>query len=403
MEESCHFNELDAAMFEAGNESPDSRHDTKAGLSPPIASLLEYNLGKREAKQGSVCCKEEEGMENYSENSSGSFQEFHDNFMTMANQLDQVGRSSTGCSLGEEKDGSLPDGQEDSGVSSMQRRESQDAEAAEAPSFSLPKCPQLLKSGKKIWERKLRVMLSDQLECQKELVKQFLLEAFITEEVRVDKFQSLPYQCQKFVSILLRETLSFVLEPAAGSQGSAQAGRPQRVLRLRNEYVESLSLREAQEYHKFSSIAFVAECYMYGLSKQLKVPALQGQPANPTLLGIITDFLHPDSTDAATKEAMLEKLKENVRLLLNFQRTQTSSACIIAALPPRLVLKLRQMKISSLVRFYPVKLRKYFSGLIDGISSFEQASRQLCGLDSKVDLLSNYLLLPENPYKHADL
>jgi hypothetical protein len=341
-------------------------------------------------------------MEAYSLNSSGSFKEFHDNFMTSANMLEFIGQSSTGCSFGEEKEENLPDEQQGSGASPMRFGDSGEGEGQEEADYSLPKYSQLLKSGKKIWERKIRVMLSDQLECQKQLVKQFLLEAFITEEIREEKFHSLPYQCQKFVSILLRETLSFSLEPFAGSPGLAAGGPSRRVLRLRNVYVEGLSPAETQEYHKFSSIAFVAECYMYGLSKQLKVPVQQGPLPNPTLIGIVSDFLHP-TADVASKEAMQGKLKENVRLLLNFQRTHTSSDRILEALPPRLVLKLKQMKISSLVRFYPVKLRKYFSGLIDDISSFEQASRQLCGLDSKVDLLSNYLLLPKNPYTHPTL
>ena len=228
-----------------------------------------------------------------------------------------------------------------------------------------------------------KVRLPSQLECQKQLLKQFLFETFFNEKINVQRFKYLPENCQTLIAIFLKESLNFDIckETISGSTHKY-------LYRLTSNW--NCFEHKSPEKPMATSLSFLTKCYLYGLRKQTKCS--QSERDLQSLAKVIHAALL-SSQDPSSQEAApvsFERFFEDIQDLVH-ERCEQVSHLYAQPLYVKLFSKMKQISSETLHRFYAVSTKKYLDELVDPSSSMRDLSERFIGLRSRLDLFSSYV------------
>ena len=257
--------------------------------------------------------------------------------------------------------------------------------------------------------KKMEVLLSEPIRCQKELLKQFLIDSFLKEEVSLRRFDHLPSGCKMYVSIFLSEQFSFTI------RNQTKSGKPdyglKEVIKLKNNKLEGLPENKRIQHLKFNSLSFIIEYYLQALRKQLKSsinkkndrPNLEEDEKQTDVIRVLYRklfekgcFSEGESAQQEKDSPLIPELVEEefiqmINNLIEFRELEDVDE-LLKKIPRRFIDKLKKIPRDKLLRFYSVKIQKYFNRLIDEMKDVESASKQIFKQTNKIDLLSNYIL-----------
>lgn len=221
----------------------------------------------------------------------------------------------------------------------------------------------------------LRVLMQNQFDCQKVLVKHFLLETIINEKFNLARFNILPGSCQKLILAFLRTHFNFDLA------SELRTGTHKK--HLYGLHGRHYSAAEGSRV----SLSFVTDCYLYGLRKQLQSTGqcLDQQQTIKTL----HSALFPQSGSSH-----LHKFEETIENLLKYD-TGDIPAGVSAILSYPLIAKMSQISEKTLRKFFSVKLHKCLSLLIDDAKSFAELKKNFSCRKQTIDILSAYIGLEQ--------
>lgn len=219
----------------------------------------------------------------------------------------------------------------------------------------------------------LDYLIMNQFECQKELTKHFIYESFLNEKFNMNRFEFLPTACKNQVSIFLKECLGFDV------QSETKTGSNRKYLfALKNRLAD----KESEEEKERKTMAFRAQCYIYGLRKQLHCePTAEG---NKQLVKTLFKVIHPESNDPILQEKFGEILFSLADATQNLDNQGTSEV-----LTAKLIGKIRQLPESILKKYYQITLSKYLTTLFDGCHTTHEMVDRLLPLNQTMDVYSN--------------
>lgn len=220
-------------------------------------------------------------------------------------------------------------------------------------------------------DRQLQLLMRDQFECHKVLLKHFLLETITNEKLNLARYNILPEICQKLALLFLRTHFNFDLEKEVRS-GSHK------------KYLYGLHGRQYCSVSGTSvSLSFVTDCYLYGLKKQLKSGGknLDQSQIIETLHKAL--FQSADALHFTTFHRTIERL-----LRYESGKAEDSSTAILSN---PLLLKLSQISEKTLRKFYSFKLHRSLSSLIDDAKSVAELKKNFSCRKQTIDILSAYI------------
>ncbi len=219
----------------------------------------------------------------------------------------------------------------------------------------------------------LNYLLKNQFECQKELTKHFIYESFLNEKLNMNRFEFLPTSCKNQVSIFFKECLGYdVQEETKGGSNRKH------LYSLKNCQTEDEN--DMQKARR--AIAFRAQCYIYGLRKQLHCEATA--EGNDLLVKTLFKVIHPESTD----QQLIGRFRELLFTLIDESRPFDSDE-MCGVLTTKLLSKIRQLPDAVLRKYYHIKLSKYLGTLFGNCNSSHDIVDRLLPLNQKIDLYSN--------------
>ncbi len=220
-------------------------------------------------------------------------------------------------------------------------------------------------------DQRLQQLMRDQFECHKVLLKHFLLETITNEKFNLVRYNILPEVCQKLALIFLRTHFNFDLEKEVCS-GSHK------------KYLYDLNGRQYSSCGGTSvSLSFVTDCYLYGLTKQLKSG---GQHLDQNqIIQTLHKALFP-SADALH----FTTFSRTIERLLKYESGDVEeSSNAILSYP--LLMKLSQISEKTLRKFYSFKLHRTLSLLIDDSKSVAELKKNFSCRRQTIDVLSAYI------------
>ena len=238
----------------------------------------------------------------------------------------------------------------------------------------------------------------NQFECQKQIIKHFLFETLINERINIQRFKPLPESCKILVALHLKETLNYDLNEQI-NQGSSQKC----LYQLFNS--SKVNSTQNEEQKKFQvKLAFLAECYLYGVRKQIKLSEkdLSKEGLLEVIYRAIVQNNQTSSFDFVSLEEFCIQMEDLSKLrLADFNVFNRSD------LYRKLFSKMHQISEGTRQKYYSVKVRKHLSSLIDDSLSIQDLTYRFKSPDARIDLYSNYVGINEaksarNMTKHAD-
>lgn len=225
-------------------------------------------------------------------------------------------------------------------------------------------------------DKYLKQLMQNQFECHKVLVKHFLFETIINEKFNVTRFNILPSSCQRLASNFLRTHFNFNVEV------ELRAG----------SHKKQLYGLHGRQYPKVQgsglSLSFLADCYLYGLRKQL-MSAGRSLDQKQTI-----QTLHRALFPQA-ETSHLDLFEEAIEKLLRYD-SEESEEGISAILSYPLLAKMSQISEQTLRKFYSVKLHKCLSLLIDDSKSPAELKQNFGSRKQTIDILSAYIGLEKD-------
>jgi hypothetical protein len=228
-----------------------------------------------------------------------------------------------------------------------------------------------------------KLLLPNQLDCQKQLLKQFLFETLFNEKINVQRFKLLPENCQTLIAIFLKESLNFDICKETNSGSTHKY-----LYRLSNNW--TCSEPRSPEKAASASLSFLTRCYLYGLGKQTKRP--HSERDLPTLAKLIYDALlssEDQSLQGPVPVAFEEFFSDIEDLVL--ERCEKVSQLCAHHLYVKLFSKMKQISQETLQRFYAVSTKKYLDDLVDSSPSMRDLSERFINLRSRLGLFSSYV------------
>lgn len=217
--------------------------------------------------------------------------------------------------------------------------------------------------------KQLNSVLSDQMKCQKLLLKHFLTETVTNEKFNHQRFKFLPETCQNLVLNYLETHFNFDFEVEL-KKGSAR------------KYLYALRGRTYATADKSSvSLSFLTDCYVYGLQKQLNLKS--------KLVGVkdIATIIQNKLEQAGVKLDST-KFSETMEELLEYNNSVSQEKDIHSILSSCLIDKMANIQEATLAKFHQMKLHKSLSNLIDSSTSLTEIQDNFSKDCSKVDILS---------------
>jgi hypothetical protein len=220
-------------------------------------------------------------------------------------------------------------------------------------------------------DKNLKLLMRDQFECYKVLVKHFLLETITNEKFNLVRYNILPEACQKLALNFLRTHFNFDLEKEIS-------------LASHKKYLYGLHGRQYSSVSGTSvSLSFVTDCYLYGLKKQL---LSGGQTLGQSQ---IIQTLHKALFPSAGS-LHLTTFHRTIERLLRYEtgRAEDSSTAVLSN---PLMVKLSQISEKTLRKFYSFKLHKSLSSLIDDAKSVAELKKNFSCRKQTIDILSAFI------------
>lgn len=220
-------------------------------------------------------------------------------------------------------------------------------------------------------DKNLQLLMRDQFECYKVLLKHFLLETITNEKFNLVRYNILPEVCQKLALTFLRTHFNFDLEKEIKS-GSHK------------KYLYGLRGRQYSSVSGTSiSLSFVTDCYLYGLKKQLKS---SGQNLDQSQ---IIQTLHKALFPSADT-LHLTTFHKTIERLLRYESGKTEDGSN-AVLSSPLMVKLSQISEKTLRKFYSFRLHRSLSSLIDDATNVAELKKNFSCRKQTIDILSAFI------------
>lgn len=251
------------------------------------------------------------------------------------------------------------------------------------------------------WEEQLELMMNNGEECNKKILKHFLMESILNESIHGDRFDLLTEKSKVLARIFMKECFGFDV-PSSIASRDRKGGTV--VLVLINKQNQDENFFDKKLQRQFNSLAFYVEAYLYYLDKQVGGGSPEHDPERSERM--LADVLFPADSSKLSKTAKQKnkKFREVLRTLKdpsNYARYEQ----VKNELPECFARKMKQLSIKSLRKFYAVKLQKYFEELIDINCINTPLGNRFLNLHAKIDLFSNLLLSPiqNNSYTYYTL
>lgn len=222
-------------------------------------------------------------------------------------------------------------------------------------------------------------LLKDEFRCQKELLKHFILESLVNQTVNLERLECMPTTCKNQVCVFFKESYGMdIFEDLA--RGSREAVPVHSSIPDNSSRVSRIRM----------SLAFRAECYIYGLRKQLCCP--QTAAGDQTISQRLFDLTHPGCADQGLRlrfgQLLFDLADETVRV----ERAEAARI-----LTPELLNKIMQLPATILRKYYQSKLSRHLASLFDHCKSRFDTVDAILSIDRPFGLLDDLLTEQESP------
>lgn len=257
-----------------------------------------------------------------------------------------------------------------------------------APSIEADK-KNFTKSHRKSAEiKKIDQSLNDQFRCQKIILKHIIAESLINEKVHPIRYALLPESCKQPFFVFFREALGWEMPTFS------QTVQPLSSICINNISTQSTTATNDTIFLEFRDVAFKAECYVYGVTRQLAKVAFS-----------VTDHIYVyeaiyNSLTKSQGQGSFKDLSEFVRMLevlMNYELPEDPKEFLLS-IPEALFKKFAAIAPEVLAKYYKIKVKNTLNVFIDHYANRNDLLAGLGEANIKIDLFSNYL-----PNRKVDL
>lgn len=212
--------------------------------------------------------------------------------------------------------------------------------------------------------------LKDQTTCYKMLLKHFLIEILINEQLNLQRFNYLPKPCQDLVLVFLKRNFDFDIDEEL-RKGS---------MRKHTFALKGKSYKTAKQ----SSVAlpFLTDCYVYGVVKQLqKTGKLVSKEC-------AIKILHSKLVQSGVP-VQEEDFISSIESLLRYEEEEISDPS--KDISDILIAKMINIPELTLAKFYSHRIQKIIFDLFEGSTSIDQLKESFEQSNLRIDIYSAYL------------
>ena len=217
----------------------------------------------------------------------------------------------------------------------------------------------------------------------KKLLLIFLSETILNEKVNMKKFNHLPEACQILASIFMKEWLDFDIceETKVGSH-------QKHLFSLVNRRVP-----KTEETCLALKYSLLAECYMYGLTKQLLAKhSIDTSCEDVAQCVINTLYQKVFNSDFEQSRPSISDFRRVLEDLINNHGSLTPKE-VVATLSTKLLSKMKELPVPTVHKFYAMKAKKILNDVLEGCSTISEAVNSFANCSAiSLDLWSNYCL-----------
>lgn len=249
-----------------------------------------------------------------------------------------------------------------------------------APSLDAGK-DNFTKSRRKCDEIKMIDQSFDDLfRCQKIILKHIIAESLINEKVHPIRYALLPESCKQPFLIFFREAFGWEMPKFSQKVQSPSS------IAINHISTQSTTATKDLMFLKFRDVAFKAECYVYGVTRQLAKVAFS-----------VTDHIYVyeaihNSLTKSQGQGSFKDLSEFVRMievLMNYEFPEDPNAFLLS-IPHALLKKFAAIAPEVLAKFYKIKVKNTLNVFLDRYDNRNDLLAGLGEANIKIDLFSNY-------------
>lgn len=198
----------------------------------------------------------------------------------------------------------------------------------------------------------------------KKLLLCFITETLLSEKINLKRLQCLPESCQTLAAIYFKENFNLDVLKCTSDLAKETAG----------------SREKSPKDQLIHAYSFLAECYLYGLKKQLP-----GGVTEEEALAALFAKLHPCDTPKS-----VSKFQEAYFSLIEGRELDLATIKEVLTLP--LLSKMRSLSKVTLSKYYIFKAYRKLTHQLEHCSSVSDITDSFVQPGHRLDLLSSYSL-----------